>query len=119
MISLMADPKDNPFYPHPSDNPGLVLVSQPLGEDNYSSWKRAMVLALESKNKIGFVDGSIQQPEPENPQFRAWKRNNNLVASWLINSINKEITASVIYSDTAAAIWHDKNQVPDIEAQYQ
>src|ERR1044072_3127199 len=103
----MADTVDNPFYLHPSDNPGLVLVSRQLTEDNYSSKKRSMILALTSNNKIGFVDGSIVQPEPDDPLFRSWTRNKNLVASWLLNSITREITASVIYSTTAAAIWND------------
>lgn len=102
----MAD-LDNPYYLHPSDHPGLVLVSQPLSDDNYTSWKRAMTMALNGKNKFGFVDGTIVQPQPEDPLFRAWTRNNNIVASWLINSITKEITASVIYSNTAAEIWSD------------
>ncbi|XP_057448159.1 uncharacterized protein LOC130739774 [Lotus japonicus] len=102
----MAD-LDNPYYLHPSDHPGLVPVSQPLSDDNYASWKRAVTLALNGKNKIGFVDGTIVQPPPDDPQFRAWTRNNNIVASWLINTINKGIFASVIYSTTAAEIWND------------
>ena len=49
----------NPFSSHQSDHPGLVLISKPLNGNNYSTWKRAMMLALNSKNKLGFVDGTI------------------------------------------------------------
>ena len=55
----------NPFFTHHSDNPGLILVSKPLNGDNYFGWKRAMVQALNSKNKLGFVNGSIKVPSEE------------------------------------------------------
>lgn len=32
----------SPFYLHHSDNPGTILVSQPLNGDNYPSWSRAV-----------------------------------------------------------------------------
>src|ERR1044072_8790726 len=103
----MADPVENPYYLHASDHPGLVLVSQPLADDNYASWKRSMVLSLSGKNKLGFLDGSIPQPPEDDPHYRAWNRYNNIVSSWNINSITKEIAASVIYSNTATTIWLD------------
>src|ERR1044072_5698275 len=66
-----------------------------------------MRLALDGKNKLSFVDGTIPVPPANDPNFRAWERNNSVVASWLLNSISKEITASVIYSTTAMGIWMD------------
>lgn len=54
---------DDPYYLHPSDNPGLVLVSQPLTEDNCNSWRRVMLMVLNGKNNVGFVDGSLKKPE--------------------------------------------------------
>ncbi|RVX14444.1 hypothetical protein CK203_017366 [Vitis vinifera] len=55
----------NPYFTHHSDHPGLVLISKSLNGDNYSAWKRAMILALNSKNKLGFVNGSIKAPSEE------------------------------------------------------
>ncbi|KAK0604157.1 hypothetical protein LWI29_012629 [Acer saccharum] len=55
----------NPYFTHHSDHPGLVLVSKPLNGDNYSTWKRAMTFALNSKNKLGFVNNSIKAPSEE------------------------------------------------------
>ena len=60
----MEDPS-NPYFLHHGDNQGNVLVSQPLtGQDNYVSWSRAMQLSISIKNKLGFLDGSIQKPSP-------------------------------------------------------
>ncbi|KAK0598594.1 hypothetical protein LWI29_036139 [Acer saccharum] len=99
----------NPYFTHHSDHPGLVLISKPLNGENYSTWKRAMTLALNSKNKLGFVDGSINSPsktaDPEN--YAAWSRCNDMVHSWIINTLSPEISDSVIYYTTANEVWED------------
>ncbi|GMI68007.1 hypothetical protein like AT1G21280 [Hibiscus trionum] len=97
----------NPYYIHQSDNRGMVLVTQPLTNDNYNSWKRSMLMAFSAKNKTGFIDGSIPAPASTSTQFNAWTRANNLVNSWILNSVSKDIAASLLYHSTAAAIWKD------------
>ena len=43
----------NPYFLSASENPGSVLVTQPLlGMRNYHSWSRATILALTAKKKI-------------------------------------------------------------------
>lgn len=75
---------NDPYYLHHSDGPGLVLVSQILTGENYAAWSRAMIIALSVKNKLDFVEGTISQPDSSNPdQLRSWKRNNNVVISWI------------------------------------
>ncbi|KAA8535721.1 hypothetical protein F0562_030716 [Nyssa sinensis] len=57
------DEPSNPYYLHHSDSPGQMLVSQQLTGENYTNWSRAMLIALSVKNKLGFVDGSIPEPQ--------------------------------------------------------
>jgi hypothetical protein len=85
----------------------MILVSKLLEGDNYSTWSRAMRIALGAKNKIGLVDGSIKPPSSEDANFASWQRCNDMVLSWLLNSIHADIASSVIYSATAAEIWAD------------
>ncbi|RVX09347.1 hypothetical protein CK203_015309 [Vitis vinifera] len=99
----------NPYFTHHSDHPGLVLISKSLNGDNYSAWKRAMILALNSKNKLGFVNGSIKAPSEEiDPEgYATWSRCNDMVHSWIVNTLNPEIANSVIYYSTAHEVWED------------
>lgn len=100
------DDQLSPYYLHHSDNPGLVLVSKDLIGDNYASWSRAMLIALSAKNKLGFINGSIPRPpDADSTMLNSWNRNNNVVISWILNSVSK--SASVIFSDSAADIWQD------------
>lgn len=95
----------NPYFLHHSDNTSIVLVSELLTDENYTSWSRSMVIALTVKNKIGFIDGSI--PRPTGDLLNLWIICNSVVISWILNSLSKEISASVLFSDSARAIWLD------------
>ncbi|KAF7154323.1 hypothetical protein RHSIM_Rhsim01G0035500 [Rhododendron simsii] len=84
------------------------MVSPPLNGDNYGSWLRAITMALRAKNKVGFVDGSIEKPgEDKEKEVSRWERCNDLVASWILNCVSDEIRSSILYAHTARAIWID------------
>ncbi|KAA8536734.1 hypothetical protein F0562_029212 [Nyssa sinensis] len=105
--STIEEPS-NPYYLHHSNSPGQVLVSQQLTGENYTNWSRAMLIALSVKNKLGFVDGFIPEPQgTDNNLLDSWIRNNNIVISWILNSISKEISASIIFAAFAREIWLD------------
>jgi hypothetical protein len=67
-----------------------------------------MTIALTVKNKISFIDGSLMQPITNNESLHvAWLRSNNLVLSWLMNSIAKDIRSSLLYFTSAFDIWKE------------
>jgi len=53
--------------------------------------------ALAMKKKFKFVDGSIKVPDEEDLNRGAWERCNNLVHTWIINSISPSIAQSVVF----------------------
>ncbi|KAM1349391.1 hypothetical protein ACFX10_003533 [Malus domestica] len=99
----------NPLFIHHSDHPSMMLVSKPLNGDNYSTWSRAMRISLSAKNKLGFVDGTVTQPsEKTKPADHAtWQRCNDMIVAWIINSIDSEISDSILYMTDAHAIWEE------------
>jgi hypothetical protein len=96
----------DPCVIHHSDNPATVLVTPLLTVDNYGSWSRAVTMALRAKNKFGFVDGTLPCPTKAD-DISKWRRCNDMVASWILNSVSTEIRPSILYADTAAQIWTD------------
>ncbi|WVZ14050.1 hypothetical protein V8G54_011616 [Vigna mungo] len=66
-----------------------------------------MSMALQMKNKFGFVDGSIPCPTDKDPMVHTWKRCNNLVLSWINHSVSHEIGTSIIWVDSAIAARKD------------
>jgi len=104
---MAALDSSSPYYLHSSDQPGQILVTQPLNGDNYATWSRAITMALEAKNKLGFIDGSLLKPEPNSPNFSHWIRCNSMVQSWLIHSTIPTIANSIIWINSARDIWLD------------
>lgn len=96
-----------PYYLHLGENPATALVSPVLDSSNYSSWSRSMLTALSAKNKVEFVDGSIQGYASNHPLHAAWKRTNNMVVSWMVHSVSPSIRQSILWMDDARDIWKD------------
>ncbi|XP_070054846.1 uncharacterized protein [Nicotiana tomentosiformis] len=86
------------FFLHPLDYPSMNLVSSTFDGKSYGAWRRAVVIALSAKNKLGFIDGTFSIPDENSSLQSAWARGNDMVLSWLLNSLSKEITESVLYS---------------------
>ncbi|XP_052203055.1 uncharacterized protein LOC127808520 [Diospyros lotus] len=66
-----------------------------------------MTIALSVKNKLGFINGTIVRPSGDITLLNAWIRSKNIVISWILNSVSKEISTSLIYSESAFDIWND------------
>ena len=56
ITSTSVDQLDDPYFLHHGDSPGSVLVTQSLIGENYNTWNRSMIMALTTKNKLGFID---------------------------------------------------------------
>ena len=100
---------DNPLHLQNSDSPGMKLVSECFDGTGFSNWKRSMSIALSTRNKLGFVDGSVPKPDPTSPTFKSWSRCNDMVLSWILGALSKQIGRSVIYSTTAYQMWQELN----------
>ncbi|KAK2413561.1 putative mitochondrial protein [Trifolium repens] len=95
----------NPYYLHPNENPSLILVTPLLDSKNYPSWSRSMKVALISKNKLRFVDGTFPCPSSTHALYEQWIRCNNMVLSWLQRSISESISKSILWIDKASSVW--------------
>ncbi|KAH1118806.1 hypothetical protein GYH30_047547 [Glycine max] len=91
---------ENPLTLHNSDNPSIILVSQLLEPHNYGQWSWAMRISLSAKNKIGIIDKSIKKLSSTDKAFHSWQRCNDMVLSWILNSMSPVIASSIICMDT-------------------
>jgi hypothetical protein len=97
----------DPYVIHHIDHTGIILASKPLDGNNYGQWSRAMCICLNVKNKTGFIDGTITAPSPLNENYASWKRCNDMVTLWIVNSVHLDISNNIMYTESAAAIWND------------
>lgn len=91
-----------------SDNPGTVLVTELLTIENYATWSQSMLRALRAKNKLGFINGTLSKPnDVDDPLFDFWARCNDMIISWIQNSISNQLCSSVVFVDNAKEIWDE------------
>nr|GFD08493.1 ribonuclease H-like domain-containing protein [Tanacetum cinerariifolium] len=92
----------DPLHFHPNDSSSLTVVSIKLkGTENYQVWSCAMLLALEGKNKIGFIDGSCKRSRTYEVLGRQWDTVKAVVLEWILNSISEELFLGQIFSKRA------------------
>ena len=86
----------------------MSLVVQHLTEENYNTWSRAVLISLNAKTKLSFIDGTIPKPQSvNNPYYTAWCNCNSTVLAWLFNSISKDLQPTVVYFKTVRKVWVD------------
>ncbi|KAF5442808.1 hypothetical protein F2P56_035426 [Juglans regia] len=106
----LADPT-NPYRLDHSDSPSITLVADLLTTENYTTWSRSMKRALRAKNKLGFIDDTLTKPNfPDGPLIDLWNRCNDMVVSWIQNSITTSLKSSVAFVDDAYEIWMDLHE---------
>ncbi|CAM8993843.1 unnamed protein product [Rhodiola kirilowii] len=96
---------DDPYFVHSNELTGSSIVSKVLvGQENYATWKRSMEIALSGRYKLGFVEGKY--PKPSDVVMAArWQRCNDVVMSWLINSVSEKIVGEILHAKDAATAW--------------
>ena len=104
-LSPTHDP-ESPYYLDPDLRPEnkLSMVILREAEDNYFIWKRDV---FESRNKTGFVDGTLVRSDPSSPLYNAWKQCNEMVACWLLNSVSPALQ----YIETSQKAWDDIRRI--------
>ncbi|XP_070032735.1 uncharacterized protein [Nicotiana tomentosiformis] len=93
---------NHPLYLHPCNGPGSMFVGLLLiGMENYIIWSRAMKMALLGKNKLCLVDGSTCKDDFGVELENQWERCNDIVTSWLMSNVSKELHIGVLFSSNA------------------
>ncbi|GJR79245.1 cysteine-rich receptor-like protein kinase 8 [Tanacetum coccineum] len=97
---------NHPLFLHQNDHPGLILISKKLiGSDNYSSWGRSMTITLNAKNKLKIITKEYPKPDLTSPLRALWDRNNDMIISWVLNTVSEQISNNLSFINIASALW--------------
>lgn len=104
----------NPLYLHASDTSNVPLINFKLkGTENYKVWACAMELALETKNKLGFINGTCTKPEIDDIMTKQWDRCNFVALSWILGCVAEELYLGQIFSKNASLVWQELKETYD------
>ncbi|GJX21902.1 cysteine-rich receptor-like protein kinase 8 [Tanacetum coccineum] len=105
----------HPLFFHQNDHPGLVLNSKKLtGSNNYSSWKRLMMIAFSVRNKLKLINREFEEPTVELPIRPFLERANDMLNEHYaqldghkIYQVSNEI-ANLKQGNTTIELYHHK-----------
>ncbi|KAM1808348.1 hypothetical protein ACFX11_031246 [Malus domestica] len=68
-----------------------------------------MSITLCAKNKLGFVDGHVEQPSAKTKPTKSalWQRCNDMILMWILNTLFGNLATSVVYMKTTKTVWDD------------
>jgi len=72
---------NDPLFLQNSDHPAMQLVNNKLNGANFQRWSRSVQIALKTKVKIGFIDGSCPMPNLTCQTCHQWIKVDNMVVS--------------------------------------
>ncbi|PKI53506.1 hypothetical protein CRG98_026113 [Punica granatum] len=90
-----------------SDSTGAQVIACTLNGDNYLTWSWAMIIALRARNKLAFIDGSLEKPGDDKPLKERWERCNSTVLAWLFNTMERSLQSTMAYTVDAKNLWDD------------
>ncbi|KAH9678971.1 retrovirus-related pol polyprotein from transposon RE1 [Citrus sinensis] len=88
-----------------SESGSILIISHKLNGKNYLQWSQSVLMFISGKCKDEYLTGEIEIPEKGDPKYRLWKSDNNMIMSWLINSMNNDIGENFLLYGTAKEIW--------------
>ncbi|XP_076916836.1 uncharacterized protein LOC143576686 [Bidens hawaiensis] len=105
---IMTIDPSNTLYLHPSDHPGIILVSKFFDDAGLVAWKRVMTITLSAKNKHRFINNTLTMLNNEQ-QLAVWQRCNDMVILLILNTLTRDTSDSVLYAKTAQILWKELN----------
>ncbi|RVW97729.1 Retrovirus-related Pol polyprotein from transposon RE2 [Vitis vinifera] len=93
------------FVADGESNTSQRLCSVLLNEFNYLPWSRAVTIALGGRSKLGFINGKEKAPVFYSPEYEIWLSKDQLVMSWILNSMERNIAEIFSYSESSLDLW--------------
>ena len=66
---------------------------------------------IRGRGKIGYLTGEKQEPAKEDPSYMTWDAENSMVMTWLVNSMEEEISSNYLCYSTAKELWENVSQM--------
>ena len=99
---------NHPLFLHQNDHPCLILISKKLtGFDNYSSWRRSLMIALNAKNKLKIITNEYPEPYINSSLRALWERNNDMIISWILNTVTDRISNNLSFVHSTSALQNE------------
>ena len=64
-----------------------------------------MKLAIDGRGKLGLLTGEVKKPAADDTKLAAWRSENSMITTWLINLMEPKIGKPNLLIKTAKEVW--------------
>jgi len=79
----------------------IPVTNHKLNGLNYLQWSQSVMMFISGKGRDDYLTGAAVPPAKTDKQYKLWRSENNMVMSWLINSMTTEIIGNFLLYSTA------------------
>ncbi|KAH9744843.1 retrotran gag 3 domain-containing protein [Citrus sinensis] len=82
-----------------------------LNRDNYLRWSQSIRMYIRGRGKLGYRTRDKKATATEDPMYATWDAENSIVMTWLVNSMDEDISSNYLCYSTATKLWDNMNQM--------
>ena len=98
---------NDPYFLTSGDTLNASLTNYVFHGSNFVNWSRSVRNTLIARNKIGFVDGTLRKPALNSPDYQKWIRNDHMVMTWIMNSMERSIGENFMFANSSHELWRE------------
>ncbi|KAJ9693491.1 hypothetical protein PVL29_012321 [Vitis rotundifolia] len=87
--------------PTTSESHSVQITTIRLNGDNFLRWSQSM----------GYLTGEKKAPAVDDPNYAIWDAENSMVMTWLVNSMEEDISSNYMRYPTTQELWENVNQM--------
>ncbi|RVW21088.1 hypothetical protein CK203_106167 [Vitis vinifera] len=66
---------------------------------------------IRGRGKMGYLTGEKKAPAVDDPNYAIWDAENSMVMTWLVNSMEEDISSNYMCYPTTQELWENVNQM--------
>ncbi|XP_074556441.1 uncharacterized protein LOC141812295 [Curcuma longa] len=96
---------------HLSNPHSVQITTIRLNGDNFLRWSQSVRMYIRGQGKIGYITGDKKAPAVNDPLHAVWDAENSMVMTWLVNSMEEDISTNYMCYPTAKELWDNVSQM--------
>ena len=82
-----------------------------LNGDDFFRWSQAIRMYTRGRCKMGYLIGETKALKSTDPAYATWDAENSMEMTWLVNSMEEDISSNYMYYSTTQELWENINQM--------
>lgn len=66
---------------------------------------------IRGQGKIGYITGDKKVPANDDPLYATWDAENSMVMTWLVNSMEEDISSNYMCYPTIKELWNNVSKM--------